>query len=687
MTSATKVLLETIQVARHISRAGLRPLEKGAVQAARVGEDLAFWTLRLQPVEEFLGKGRTNQILDSYLHTKEVVGSSMASLSSQSWRSAMQGGCQLATVCLRKVGIRARVIGPLDEHWNTLRVIRDLREETSNGQSRGNITPKRFVQFMREAEKRKKRMRGRDPIESYVEWMLSSGSFSRIGPMFLEKKLYADVARIMCFAFDRALMEANGIALFGHTLSVLVSKEDPTAFRIASFSTVGSKQVEAVVDSIIKSVDLQVPPAMEGVQRQLLVNCSVMILQLVEDITSDRRLQVSMLGHSLRIRLEPLPLPTLLEEICEDEMRARRFRVNNEAVDELVDALIDEPEIQQIMVPDFLEAEVYRAALHRLLCIAQFILSQLRIRLFGVEVSLGLVADEAALETESLSEDKVHVAPHELQFLLDRLEAQRSQLKQELHSRQDVSEVPITFEKDPPFFLGEVAMARKDDFQTLAAQDRLSRSLWIQRTVSAPIDVAFEMASDFGQYPTWMPFCISARVTSEERLGRMSCDVNFGVETGAMLGRVGDEVAFQIMLTAPSVQTDDLEASAGKEDILGEDDKKERLRTARVVADTVDGFSVGKRLVYDWRLAELPSGETLVRLDMFFQAQNVFLLPLWDSMQSTIVGVMMEKFIERAAVLAKSREAAQAVAGGPTVVANVDITDGAPRSNDTLSKK
>merc|ERR1712048_105560 len=106
-----------------------------------------------------------------------------------------------------------------------------------------------------------------------------------------------------------------------------------------------------------------------------------------------------------------------------------------------------------------------------------------------------------------------------------------------------------------------------------------------------------------------------------------------------MGGTVGDKVRYQVMLRPPAVPAE------------GETE----LRTARVVADTTElGFRYGKRLVYDWRFTEVADGGTDVSLDMFFQAKNVFFLPLWDSMQATITGVMMKKFIERAATLTDS---------------------------------
>merc|ERR1711879_20388 len=126
----------------------------------------------------------------------------------------------------------------------------------------------------------------------------------------------------------------------------------------------------------------------------------------------------------------------------------------------------------------------------------------------------------------------------------------------------------------------------------------------------------------------WMPFCTSARVLPDSG-DRMRCEVGFGLDTGTVLGSVGDNVIYQVMLAEPALDS-------------GSGVRGASSRTARVVADTADGFAYGKRLVYDWRFAEINDHETDVRLDMFFQAKNVFFLPLWDSMQATITGVMMK---------------------------------------------
>mmetsp|Transcript_7136 Transcript_7136/g.15434 ORF Transcript_7136/g.15434 Transcript_7136/m.15434 type:complete len:684 (+) Transcript_7136:90-2141(+) len=663
MSGATKVLLETIRVVRHVSSLGLRPIEKATVQAAKAGEELAFWTLKLQPLEDLIGRERTKSILDTYLQAKEVVGESVAGVSNQSLKYAVQSAAQSSTAMIRQAGLQARVIGPLDEHWNTLKVISDLRtvhkdmeaSVSGSGTAALRLTPKRFVRFMREAQRNKKRTNAQDPIEAYVEEMLGSGSLSGMGPMLMERKLYTDVAHLILFAFDRALMEANGYNVWGHELRVKVKREvsdnaHQDMVGRAHHTAVGLKQVEALVDRMLRSEDLKAPLLMESVQRQLLINCSMMILQIIEDLTSSRHAKVSLLGHTLRTRLEPLPEAKLIDQEMD---LACGFKVNNQAIDQLVDALIEETEVQSVMMPDVIEAELYRFALQRTLCIAQFMLSNIRIRLFGMEVRLGLVADPEPVDAENLAppENQVIVSPDEVQTLLNRLEDEKRRVERELHSRQDqVESVAEGYSPDPQLLdsIDEFNVEDGHEFQTLAAQDRLSRSLAIHRTISVPIELAFEMVSNFNEYPRWMPFCTSARVLSHDKEEQtMHCEVGFGLATKTMLGTVGDTIRYKVMLLSPK-------ASLAKQS-SGEGSEGHILRKARVVADTADGFAYGKRLVYDWRFAETESGKTDVRLDMFFQAKSVFFLPLWDSMQATITGVMMKKFMERAAELKLSK--------------------------------
>mmetsp|Transcript_99483 Transcript_99483/g.252718 ORF Transcript_99483/g.252718 Transcript_99483/m.252718 type:complete len:664 (-) Transcript_99483:37-2028(-) len=651
MGGATKVVLETIQVARHVGRLGLRPVQKVARGLAQVGEDFAIWGIKLHPVQEVLGRERSVELLDAYFQVKEVVAESVTSLSHQSWTSALQTGAQYATLGLRQAGVAARVIGPLDEHWHVLKVIKSLRvaeqeRRERTGHSSVTLTPRRFVQFMREAERKMRRARQRDLVEDYVDAILQKGTMSSMGPRQLEKKLYTDVARIICFAFDRALFEANGMDVWGHALNVRVVKEegqDSASGRPRARSAISLEQVEYLVERMLSSKDLQVPGFMQGFQRQLLVNCSVMILHLIEDLTSERHMQINVLGHALSVTMEPLSM----EELWEKEMpeEAQTFRVSAASVDELVEALMAEPEVNLVFLPDALEVEVYRLALHRMICIGQFMLSQLRICLFGSEVRLEFMAPEmpedkgdvagdmAAREVPSVSQ--VHVLTKDLRIYMSRLDAERKSIERELKRRRQSTEegVSLRTSLDPPVLYEESAQEEGGhEFEKMAVQDRLSRSLSIQRVVDVPIEVAYKMVSDIAEYPTWMPFCTGARVLTNEG-GNRTCffgEVGFGLATGTVLGTVGDNIRYRITITPPA-------SGAGT-----------TLRAARVVADTPAGFAYGKRLVYDWRFRETEDGGCEVRLDMFFQARSLWFLPLWDSMQATITGALLTKFQERA---------------------------------------
>mmetsp|Transcript_3723 Transcript_3723/g.6779 ORF Transcript_3723/g.6779 Transcript_3723/m.6779 type:complete len:712 (+) Transcript_3723:95-2230(+) len=685
MKSATKVLLESIQVSRQIGRFAMRPVEKAVVQVANATEEVVHWTLTQKVTEEMLGQQRTKQAWDGYLQVKQVVGEGLGSLSHQSLMSALQSGAQASTGLMRQAGLQGRVVGPFDEHWNTLKVLRDLRSASAtqsvslaNPKQKGRLklTPKRIVQFMREAERRKKRELRRDPVEAYVERLLNSGSLtSGLGAMQFEKKLYTDVARIICFVFDLALLEANGTELWGHELHITkrrareVDTVDP--LRVTP-SRVGVQQVEAAVDQMLRSEDLRVMVAMKGIQRHVITNTVVMILQLLEYLTSEHRMQVTLLGHSLRFCLDPIPLDEMVTEAMHSSNDPPpRFDVNEKAIDELVDALLAESEIQLVFVPDLIEGEVYRWALHRMICITQAILAQLRIRLFGIEVHLNLSPDMEDVEAEgSEKQMELSVLPSELQMCLVRVEEERRRIKRELSFRQEEDQANALSSDAPPGparegagdLVDEDAALWEDgqehEFTKLAALDRLARSLAIQHELKVPIEMAYDMVSNFDEYPTWMPFCTSARTIADGTSSQVNvskCEVGFGFETGTILGTVGDSVRYQVLLTPPAVKVRSSVEPAGG--IAG----NTNLKVARVVADAVDGFAYGKRLVYDWRFSETESGVTKVRLDMFFQATSVFTLPIWDSMQAIISGVMMKKFLERANTLMEKEAAVKRV--------------------------
>lgn len=656
---APKALLETIQVARHVGRLGFRPVQKIVHQVGQVSEDCAVWAIKLPPVQGVIGRENSKALLDSYFQAKEVVGEGLSGFFHQSWGSALQTGAQFATMGMRHCGMNGRVIGPFDEHWHALNVIKTLRiaeqeRADHSGHPSMQLTPRRFVQFMRDAERKRKRVRQRDPVEDYVEQMLQSGTMSSMGPREIEKKLYTDVARVICFAFDRVLFEANGLDVWGHSLNIRVAMEGrgeaPMASRPHFRSAVSMEQVEHLVDRMLKSKDLEVPAFMQGLQRQLLINCAMMLLHLLEDLTSERHMQMNLLGHSLGVVMEPLPTHQLWDQEVPDEMRT--FHINTESVNELVNALIDEPEVQLILLPDALEAEIYRLVLHRMLCIGQFMLSQLRIRLFGSEVRLEFTMGEASAETNVSSNEAtagqvgsvsfVPVLNKDVRIIMSRLDAERASIERELKRRQLGEDADFMQSLDEP-----TSGQREEvhhQFENMALQDRLSRSLSIQRVIDTPIEVAYMLVSDVVDYPKWMPFCTGSRVLSSDQGNIFHCEVGLGLSTGTLLGIVGDNIKYRVMVYPPAVDVkqDGTTQAAG-------------LRVARVVADTPAGFAYGKRLVYDWRFYETATGETDVRLDMFFQARSVWFMPLWDSMQAMVSGSLLKKFQVRAKDVAAQR--------------------------------
>merc|ERR1711933_60550 len=81
---------------------------------------------------------------------------------------------------------------------------------------------------------------------------------------------------------------------------------------------------------------------------------------------------------------------------------------------------------------------------------------------------------------------------------------------------------------------------------------------------------------------------------------------------------------------------------------------EEAPRNAAVRADALNGFTYGKRLVYDWRFTSISNGRTLVELDMLFQAHNVLYMPIWDSMQNMVINNMLSAFRDRAEELQRS---------------------------------
>eukprot|EP00927_Polykrikos_kofoidii_P072101 TRINITY_DN68255_c0_g1_i1.p1 TRINITY_DN68255_c0_g1~~TRINITY_DN68255_c0_g1_i1.p1 ORF type:complete len:743 (+),score=109.48 TRINITY_DN68255_c0_g1_i1:125-2353(+) len=237
----------------------------------------------------------------------------------------------------------------------------------------------------------------------------------------------------------------------------------------------------------------------------------------------------------------------------------------------------------------------------------------------------------------------------------------------------------------------DVASERVHEFQTMAHTMKLARSLSTTVDVASDIEVPFGMISDLGTYALWMPWCTDGRTepddssdstkkkpmlaavhgfesASAKRQQTLDGCVTFGFETGTFLGTVGDTVQYRIGLNppgcwseqpgpTPSEATKNEDSADGVAGGAGKSVTREGVVSARVVADAVNGFTYGDRLIYDWRFHQIGDGRTKVELDMLFQASNVLYMPLWDSMQNMVMNKMLAAFQNRAELLYKQKVA------------------------------
>jgi len=248
--------------------------------------------------------------------------------------------------------------------------------------------------------------------------------------------------------------------------------------------------------------------------------------------------------------------------------------------------------------------------------------------------------DEEATTTDTENAGELHAHPKDLQLLLARIEAERQHIRRELQMRQGKEEKGWRRSSLHLPTMGETDEGSVHEFQKMAALDQLSRCMAVQRLVPVSIETAYETVAAIADYPKWMPLVSSTQITNEDEDGHnISCRMAFGPRTGTLLDLMESHIAYRVRLLPPHV--------------IGEDDLAPR--EARIVSRTVEEFSYGKRLIFDWRLVETVPGETDVRVDVFFQAKNGLYLPFWDSLQAAVSNLMLRKFQERAFSVAKAQ--------------------------------
>lgn len=630
--------------------------------------------------------------------TMDKVGRWVRSAGDAALGVSAQGGVDAANDIMGALGIQVRIIrAAAPEGQAHVRVTAAAGQAQSNTEAPARrTTPREFVSFMR-ASRREGNMKG---LGSYVDRLVADG---RLRPMpalsqSLQRKLYVDIARLLVFIFQRSLLQLDGSSIWGHKLRVsstaafegqrygksAVAIEKARRRRQGRASS--EQQLGLVVEEMLSSQALHMPLVPRRVQKRLYVNCMAVVFELVDDLLSGDGEEIMCMGHRIRFRLEPQS-QDLLARLSED-LPVAHCTIDEAVLSELVDELLADSSTNLAWVPDLIESQVYKAALRLLIRSAEHVIGRLHLNVLGREVRFSILSHmeakaaqsklerfdsgEAMLYTEEDQPLRI-VSTTELQ---ERLKDSTEQLRI-LGAIQELGSASFDLTADTPMLRSEAPKATSaaaaaggslgeavggasmagtseevdaggesvHEFQRLAYALKLARSLSIKCEVEAPVSIAYMMIADITTYPTWMPWCTSGKEIGDRGNAReFDGEVGFGFETGTFLGTVGDTVGYRLSVEPP--QEDDAGA--------------QRKPTARVVADAVNGFAYGERLVYDWRFQRLSPTRTKVDLDMLFQARSVLYMPLWDSMQKMVITKMLQSFEKRAEHLSREQAAARA---------------------------
>lgn len=599
--------------------------------------------------------------LASKVPSPDSLRDSLRDLANAQVASGSLGGAEAANDIFSALGLKLWIIQAASPNAR-VRVIVPAEpgsvfsDETVGSNSR--LTPRQFVRFMREA--RIAGMPG-DSVEAYVSRMVNEGHFQCIPilPLKLQTQLYTDIARLIVFTFQRSVMQLDNASLWGHSLKVSAAALVSQGGRRPN--AVGHEQLQAIVDHMLESQAIKMPFLPRCVERRLYANCMTVVFQLVGNLLTGEGEEVRFMGQRLRFELEAEPVAVVRRML--EEHPVSRCRINEAVLKELVEELLSDEAINTRWMPDLAEKHLYMSVMRMLIRIAEDVVCRLKLNVLGRQINMSIlshvdiVARQEILKGKTAGAHRYYeeeeplrtVSTNELEELLKDLDEQRRVLValQELGGanfdltaeapmqREDqresrAPEAPPVEEKNP----------KVHEFQHLAHTLKLARSLSLNCEINADIKVPHSMIADLETYPLWMPWCTSGRFLSSTDPSQASApsapsvfqgEVGFGFETGTFLGTVGDAVRYVVTVEPPHPLPDQPDVLVG-----------------RVMADAVDGFTYGKRLVYDWRFTHVGKNKTRVELDMLFQARSVLYMPVWDSMQNMVVNNMLQAFRARA---------------------------------------
>jgi len=618
--------------------------------------------------------------------------------------SGAQGAVEVANDIFKALGIQICIIHPSSSNAR-VRVAtsekRGPKEHGSEGSDSGDrvvaLTPQQFVQFMREASGS---LRGCG-LRDYVAHLSAEGQLEWVPglPESVSSKLYLDIARLIVFSFQRALMTLDQAQVWGHTLRV--SMATPVArfdsMRLKSRkSVVGLAQLDAIVTTMMEDRAVHMPLVPAMIQRRLYRNCMTVVFLLLEDLLTGQNEGVSFMGHKLRFNLRAQPVDQLLKIL--EFHPVNHCRINDVVLNELVNELLNDAETNIKWIPDAVESQIYTSALRCVIRIAERIVCRLQLNILGREVNMSILshidvqhmkqrkkAAEGEFEMYYGEENPMQSATTtELEERLEDIYAQRRILE----ALQELGSASFDLTQDTPM-QNEGSSRRSEkvggktserdgstresaaegsavggeeaqlhEFQRLAHTLKLARSLSQTFDVDADIEVPYHMIADLESYSQWMPWCTSGLVVPNGPDTPAATDgeeyihgqVGFGFETGTFLGTLGDTVFYRVKVKPPPSRS---EAPDRGDTTDGDRSVGDRPIVCAVCADAVNGFTYGKRLVYDWRFTSIGPGKTRVELDMLFQAHNVLYMPIWDSMQNMVINNMLHAFRDRAEKIQK----------------------------------
>ena len=207
------------------------------------------------------------------------------------------------------VGLQVRILHPsLPNSRARVKISRGNTINTSDtgtdNTTQSRVTPRQFVQFMRQARREGRASEQGDQIEIYIQDMSNAGRLQMIPFLSysFQHKLYVDIARLLVFAFQRCLMTLNDASVWGHTLQVTSKGYLTRHLQTLHSSKVGCAQLEAVVDTMLQSQRFHLPWLPRSTQRRLYVEASGLLLMPFARATPPVRLGFSHACHTNALR-------------------------------------------------------------------------------------------------------------------------------------------------------------------------------------------------------------------------------------------------------------------------------------------------------------------------------------------------------------------------------------------------